>query len=159
VTHVVIHWFVQLSIFSFIFLVSLPSIASHQVLCDTLKSEDLAMVLADLAEIDEEMLSAQHALHDDVCRSLLFLLRAQKMDVLEDNEYDSGGGGGAYVSDEQCSEKEREELRLLGFQASVTPHTHTHSHSLAVAHTAEGESAMKEGEQQSSELLARYPML
>jgi hypothetical protein len=140
-------------------IISLPSIALLQVLCDTLKSEDLAMVLADLAEIDEEMLSAQHALHDDVCRSLLFLLRAQKMDVLEGNEYDSGVGGGAHVSDEQCSEKEREELRLLGFEASSTPHTHTHTHSLAVAHTAEGDSTMKEGEEQSSELLARYPML
>lgn len=129
------------------------------MLCDTLKSEDLAMVLADLAEIDEEMLSAQHALHDDVCRSLLFLLRAQKLDVLEGNEYDSGVGSCAHVSDEQCSEKEREELRLLGFEASSTLHINTHTHSLAVAHTAEGDSKMKEGEELSSELLARYPML
>lgn len=119
------------------------------------------MVLADLAEIDEEMLSAQLALNDDVCRSLLFLLRAQKLDVLEDDNYDSGVGYGGHVSDDRCNEKEREELRLLGFEASVSPHTHTHTHahSLGTAHTTESECVMKESEEHSSELLARYPML
>ena len=121
------------------------------------------MVLADLAEIDEEMLSAQHALHDDVCRSLLYLLRAQKMDLLEEDDYDCGVGCGVHVSEDRCTEKEREELRVLGFEANGSPHTHAHAHthvlSPAVAHTADSDSALKEGEEQPSELLARYPML
>ena len=117
------------------------------------------MVLADLAEIDEEMLTAQYALHDDVCRSLLFLLRAQKVDATEEDSNDSGVGCGAHVSEDRCNEKEREELRLLGFEASVTPHIHTHMHSLAAAHTTESDCATKESEEHSSKLLARYPML
>jgi hypothetical protein len=36
------------------------------------------MVLADLAEIDDEMLTAQQCLRDDVRRSLQFLLREQE---------------------------------------------------------------------------------
>lgn len=129
------------------------------MLCDALKGEDLAMVLADLAEIVEEMLTAQHTLQDDVCRSLLFLLRAQKMDVLEGDDYDSGVGCGTYVSEDPCSEKEREELRFLGFETSGTPHAHTHTHSLAVAYTSESDCAVKGSEEHSSELLAKYPML
>ena len=129
------------------------------MLCDALKGEDLAMVLADLAEIVEEMLTAQHTLQDDVCRSLLFLLRAQKIDVLDGDDYDSGVGCGAYVSEDRCNEKEREELRLLGFETSGTPHAHTHTHSLAVAYTSESDCAMKGSEEHSSELLAKYPML
>ena len=47
-----------------------------QVLSEALsaKGEDLAMVLADLAEIDGEMLTAQHSLQEDVRRGLHFIL-------------------------------------------------------------------------------------
>jgi hypothetical protein len=52
------------------------------------KGDELAMVLADLAEIDDEMLSAQQCLRDDVRRSLQFLLREQ-----EEGKSSRGQGG------------------------------------------------------------------